>query len=192
MIFTEPLLTRYKGYKIDLAYDVVLKMYDALSDKDLSDQDKVSTAIDLLVRGKKPHTVQKQVELWQGIYEQFLKPKPIKGKSQPPSFDFEQDADYIYAAFMQTYGIDLINERGRLDWRRFISLFQGLPEDTKIREIMDIRSKKLPAPTKYNQEERRSLIEAKRAFALDKSTPENFQQGLADLYYVLKSRVKGG
>jgi len=195
MNFARPFksVIEYKGKKIrlNLAFDRVLILLEAWKDQTISDVEKVDLCCDLLIKSKTRLSILEKSEIVARIFDEFLFTQKSDDKSKP-NFDFEQDADYIYSAFMQTYHIDLIHERGRLDWRRFISLFQGLPEDTKIREIMDIRSKKLPAPTKYNQEERRSLIEAKRAFALDKGTPENFQQGLADLYSVLKSRVKGG
>lgn len=195
MTFSRPFkaVIEYKNRKIrlNLAFDRVLILLEAWKDKTLSDVEKVDLCCDLLIKSKIRLSILEKSEIVTRIFDELLFTNKSDDKSKP-NFDFEQDADYIYSAFMQTYGIDLINERGRLDWRRFISLFQGLPDNTKIREIMDIRSKKLPAPTKYNQEERQSLIKAKRTFALKTDEQSNFQQGLADLFNTIKSRAKGG
>jgi len=185
---------KYKNKKIrlNLAFDRVFILLEAWKDDTLSDTEKVELCCSLLIKSKFVRlSILEKSEIVIRIFDEFLFSNKSDDKSKP-SFDFEQDADYIYSAFMQTYRIDLIDQRGKLDWRKFIALFQGLPENAKIREIMDIRSKKLPAPTKYNQEERQSLIKAKRAFALKGDGQSDFQQGLSDLFNTLKSRTKGG
>ena len=54
------------------------------------------------------------------------------------AFDFELDADYIYAAFMSQYGIDLVDIE-YLHWHKFLALFKGLKEDEMICKIMGYR-----------------------------------------------------
>lgn len=78
--------------------------------------------------------------------------------------DFDQDADLIRAAFLQVYGINLWRER--LHWFEFSALLTGLPGGSRYAEILSIRTRELPAPTKYNAEERRWLMEAKQKYAL--------------------------
>lgn len=60
------------------------------------------------------------------------------GNSRDRAYDFEVDAPDIYAAFMQTYGIDLNSVE--LHWWKFRALFFGLPEDCKIVKIMGYRT----------------------------------------------------
>ena len=50
--------------------------------------------------------------------------------------DYKIDADYIYAAFMEQYGIDLITSD--IHWYKFQALFRGL-HDTKLNEIIGYR-----------------------------------------------------
>lgn len=50
--------------------------------------------------------------------------------------DYAIDADLIYAAFIQQYGIDLITER--LHWYQFCALLAGL-KDTKLNDIIGFR-----------------------------------------------------
>ncbi|MCI5650355.1 MAG: bacteriophage Gp15 family protein, partial [Fusicatenibacter sp.] len=53
------------------------------------------------------------------------------------SYSFDQDAPYIYAAFMGTYHMNLQRiPSAELHWWEFIALFDSLPDDCKIRKIM--------------------------------------------------------
>ena len=49
-------------------------------------------------------------------------------------FDYEADAEYIYAAFLQQYGIDLCT--AALHWFQFKALFSALEESTLFVKIM--------------------------------------------------------
>ena len=52
----------------------------------------------------------------------------------------KHDGAYIFASFMQAYRIDLIEEIGKLHWKKFNALIVGLPEGTKFVEVIKIRS----------------------------------------------------
>ena len=56
-----------------------------------------------------------------------------------PVINFEYDAAYIYAAFLEQYGIDLVDIE-YLHWWKFQALFKGLSENSKIVKIMGYRS----------------------------------------------------
>lgn len=64
-------------------------------------------------------------------------PRQIKHTSEIV-LDYGIDADYIYAAFMSQYGIDLINIE-ELHWHKFLALFKGLKDDEMICKIMSYR-----------------------------------------------------
>lgn len=51
---------------------------------------------------------------------------------------YQYDGDYIYSAFLQQYGIDLLNIK-ELHWLKFNALLNGLI-NTKLTEIMEYRS----------------------------------------------------
>lgn len=75
----------------------------------------------------------------------FMKNPCVTPKSSPSNsnsrlFDFVLDGDYIFASFMQAYGIDLCEVD--MHWHKFKALFIGLPQDTKIKEIMGLRGYK--------------------------------------------------
>ena len=77
---------------------------------------------------------------------------------------FEQDAGLIRTAFRQVYHIDLFREK--LHWLEFTELLQGLPDGNRYEEVLNIRSRPIPAATKYNQKEREWLMKAKQQCAI--------------------------
>ena len=60
------------------------------------------------------------------------------------SFDIEQDAEFIYASFLYDYNIDLFEQQGKLDYRKFIALLRSLSSDTKLQKVIEIREMDIP------------------------------------------------
>ncbi|MFR0815848.1 MAG: Gp15 family bacteriophage protein [Enterococcus casseliflavus] len=102
-----------------------------------------------------------------------LKPKMKEIADQHFSFDY--DAPNIYAAFYQAYGIDLFDQRGKMRWEKFIALFGGLPDETRFRQIVSIRTKKMPTG-KGNKEAKDELRKLKKLYALPKEGEEDEQK----------------
>lgn len=76
---------------------------------------------------------------------------------QRAPYDIRYDGDYIYASFMQAYGIDLFDVQGKLHWKKFNALLSGLPEGTKLMEVIKIRKWKAQKgdSAEYKEEMRR-------------------------------------
>lgn len=58
--------------------------------------------------------------------------------SAQPLFDFDFDAELIYGAFIQTYGIDLAEQE--LHWWKFRALLRSLPAETEFMRVLAVRS----------------------------------------------------
>lgn len=54
--------------------------------------------------------------------------------------DFIEDGEYIYSSFLYAYNIDLL--KANMHWWVFKALFDGLPDDSKIKQIMGFRGYK--------------------------------------------------
>ncbi|MFM2692554.1 Gp15 family bacteriophage protein [Lactococcus lactis] len=115
-------------------------------------------------------------------------------------YDFEEDADYIFASFMQDYGIDLIKEREKsnyywnkvqsgkmslekfrnltMSWDKFNALLAGLSETSKFRRVIEIRQMEIPENA--TEKERKEIKKAKSAVAL-KSDREKIEFEMMDL-----------
>lgn len=65
-------------------------------------------------------------------------PRKVAGINDKQPFDFEKDADLIYAGFIQQYGIDLQVEE--IHWWKFLILLENLGSDTKLSKIMEYRT----------------------------------------------------
>lgn len=186
-------VSRYGGYRLNLSFDRVLRVLALLEEPELDDADKVDLALRLLVMNKRKllrlNPVQK-MELYEGILRDCIADQshPVASR-EPKCFDFTQDADVIYSSFWLDYGIDLHDQIGRMHWRTFTALFSGLSERTKMREIMSIRRRPLPEPTKYNQETIRNLMELKSVYALHGPGGTDYQAGLSELYGMLERQV---
>lgn len=96
----------------------------------------------------------------------------------PRAYDFDEDGEYIYAAFMQQYRIDL-QATPYLHWWQFRSLLNSLNEDTRIVKIMQYRT---ADTSKMQGEERRFYDRMKKQYRLKRlSKPEQEAQEIATL-----------
>lgn len=179
-------------YPLFLYYDIVLDCFQISARQDLDDWTKIDIVLEILTRRnhkamRLPANIRQ--ELHNEIFKQKINLNKRKGKAGPRTVDLIADFDLIYASFMQAYHIDLYEQRGLLSWPRFFDLFQGLPEDTKIREVMGISGRDIPSPTKYNQKTIQNLIELKQYWALP-PTPgmeTNYQEQIELLFRSIKN-----
>lgn len=188
--YEDPVIVfRENEYRLDLTYDKVLNVKRMYTEKLLDDADILTGALKLFGI---PERVVLRLS-WperSALLEQIFREK-IAGRPRPQIgqqkilFDFEEDGEYIYASFMQAYGIDLIDQQGKLPWNRFMALFQGLPSGTKIKEIMRIRDMDIPTPNGKNQKEIRQITELKMYYALG-YREDNSAEGLDRLFSTLE------
>lgn len=84
--------------------------------------------------------------------------------NQKPSMDIEQDQKYIFASFMHYYQINL-NTIEYLPYDEFNSMLIAL-KDTKINDIIDIRTMDLPKGNEAAKA-RSNILKMKRYYSLD-------------------------
>lgn len=180
-----------------LSFDRVLTVCDAWADDGLDENEKIAITFKLLV--PKPRfrrwLARRSAETLEAavttLFKDYIDTGPHSARKGPRAFDLKQDAPFLYAAFRQIYGVDLFMEQGRLDWRTFSAMLAGLPAGTRLSEIIDIRTREIPKPDKYNAKERRALIEAKSFYRLRPEKPaESMQNKLADLFGELETWAK--
>lgn len=163
--------TRKGMIVVNPAFDIVLEIQKLYQEEELSDFEKADQALKMLVKNDwnlKLFNPVEKMQLLDKVCKKFIivKKRPQIRKSATPVLDFEEDGDYIYASFMQDYGIDLINEQGKLPWKKFLFLFNGLSADTKIKQVMHIREMEIPEYNGKNQKHRQEIMELKSYYAL--------------------------
>lgn len=179
-----------RRYRTTVTFDAVLDVQDAYKDPSLSSLEKAGIALQRFLRAPWRTWTMKIGEKLELLNRIFQTQVETEARSFQPSreriLDFRLDEEYIYASFRQAYGMDLHRESGRLHWKTYLALFQGLPEDTKIREVMRIRAMELPAPDKHNQKQIEQILRLKSYYALPVEGGGG-QKGLGDLFDTLKS-----
>ncbi len=77
------------------------------------------------------------------LYDFYMWKKPYKNDAKKEKtknvFSFEYDAEYIYAAFLTQYGIDLLSVP-YMHWHVFLALFKGLDDGCRLMKIISLRS----------------------------------------------------
>lgn len=95
-------------------------------------------------------------------------------KSTEKILSWNFDAPYIYTAFLSVYGVDLLKIQ-EMHWHVFLSLFDGLPEDTPIKRRMYYRARNLSAIKDKN--ERKRIRKIKQAIQIPKEKLDAYQIG---------------
>ena len=183
-----------RGYSLRLSFDRVLLFYELLDDPRAEDHDKLKIGLDLFVKGRRWEALppNKQMQLLELIFNQHIKSNRPQGVKKPKAMDYLEDADYLFSSFWLAYGMDLQAQRGKLSWSRFAALLDGLPDYSKMREVIKIRTMEIPAPDKYNAKERASIIESKQYYALKSANMMDYQTGLEALFGMAKSMALKG
>lgn len=179
---------------INPAFDTVLEIQKLYLEDTLTDFEKIEQALRMLVKNKwnlRLYSPAEKVKLMEEIGKRFIevKKRPQIRKNQTPVLDFEEDGDYIYSSFMQDYHIDLIEEQGRLPWKKFLYLFNGLSPDTKIKQVMHIREMKIPQYNGKNAKQIQEINELKSYYALPVRGGGG-QTGLDLLFHTLEGMAK--
>ena len=119
-------------YYIQTSFKYWLRFLELLENKDIAPND-----FDFMYKGSKPSNKQDGIlALIQFCNPPELLPRLQENGSGGKVVDYIIDADYIYAAFLEQYGIDLISSD--MHWYKFQALFKGLHE-TKLNEIIGYR-----------------------------------------------------
>lgn len=174
-----------RRYKLRLDFRNVLRMIDTLTRDDLLPEAREYLALRCVTRPRgNTHA------LMAAVLELLF---PARGESTEKIMDYAQDADLIRAAFQQCYGINLY--RDKLHWFEFSALLASMPEGSRYSEILSIRARPMPAPTKYNADERAWLAKAKAQYAVkltDKELENQYQKGMRQMAASLLNLAKQG
>ncbi|MEG0904444.1 MAG: bacteriophage Gp15 family protein [Lachnospiraceae bacterium] len=184
-ILYEPLpeyvVVHEKKYRIVTDFREWLKFLDLIQDESVPDTVKV----DLLMQWYKEKPPTEEASLYalcdfllvKGLYipmgiDAIMESHNVKegvgddeknDSVEPPSFSYAIDAPAILCAFLATYQIDL-HEVNYLHWWKFKLLFDGLPENTEIKQRMAYRTAKIDCIK--DKDEKRRIKDIKRRIAL--------------------------
>lgn len=130
-----------KKYEINSDFRISILFELLMQDNSMGDKDKMLMALKLYYPVI-PNNLNEAIDQMLWFYKcgkDVRKSKGNgKGKSVTQIYSFEHDDDYIYAAFMDQYSIDL-QDIEYLHWWKFKAMFKSLKEDNEIVKIMSYR-----------------------------------------------------
>lgn len=195
-----------KTYRLDLAFDTVIQYLKLSTDDELSEEEKAVYAIELFLDEQDLPSDPKFYELvFKAVNEEITSdPYGNDTSSSNPFglapvkyFDYEQDAEAIFASFMSEYHIDLLEQRGKMHWRTFKALFNGLSENSYMQRIISIRQRDLSDVE--DDKVRQQLTDAKNYYALDVPQSEAVKQdqgaqvsALSAMFQAMQGQAKKG
>ena len=179
LLLLDGLPEEYEGIPISADFRNMIQVDLILREEGVSDAERTMAALDQLYP-EIPSDLELAVQglVWffsrgnLGIDEESKAPGK---KPSQRAFDFNQDANLIYAAFYATYGISLTTIEF-LHWWEFMALFDGLPEQTLIKRVMYWRTADL---SDLPKEERKHVQKMRKLFALKE--PEKERLSVAEL-----------
>lgn len=170
-----------KEYPIQCDFRIGIKL-DGILRSELEDQEKIKRMLVLYFKDNIPQDIPAAIdkiiwfyrcgELLDNEDEEKKKRRYIRRKSKDPACVLTQDAPYVYAAFMEQYGIDLTSVTF-MHWWKFMALFESLGDETKMSKIMYYRQ----ASTSGMSKERRAFInEMKKIYKIKGTKKMTLQQ----------------
>lgn len=163
----------YQGivYPLKLNYDNVLRWYELFDDPDIKDTEKIAVAFEMFT-GSCAINSEFMIKAIKAI-EDHIQSSAYgnqASKDDPDSYDpirfysYQQDAEAIYASFLSQYGIDLVEQQGKLHWDKFKAMLIGLDEHTIFKRIINIRMQ--PLSGDLDQEQLTQLTELQAYYGL--------------------------
>lgn len=175
--FVDNLPTEYKGIELKTDFKQVFKFFALQEDDDFDEQEKAYATINIFFDGLQ-EVIDQEVFDFLGWYIRAGEEPSDSNEKQ--IFDWLEDSEYLYSAFYQTYKIDLLNVK--MHWWQFLSLYKGLPDNTKLAYIIQTRATKVPKRDKYNADYVNELQKQKKYYALHKKTNVDIGKQIADVF----------
>lgn len=132
------------SYKINTDFRFILKCLRQLESSE-SKENAAKTVLNAFYFYNIPSDIETAIEIFRSFIMINLESESQEDSEevmQDKVFDMLFDLNYIYAAFMQVYKIDLLNIK--MHWWQFKTLVDGLPTGTKLSDIVEIRSRDVP------------------------------------------------
>lgn len=123
-------------YELNTDFRVGLKIMQAFEDPRLATLEKKVIMCDLLFQN-----VPKDLNAATIAAIKFLDcGKPRREANSGRVYSFSKDSEYIYSAFLQTFGVDL--QTAEMHWWKFCAMFGDLGQETTFNQIVGLRSRK--------------------------------------------------
>lgn len=177
------------AYAINTDYRIMADFEMKIANADTSDKTVFARVLSETVSALFIEFPQADVqEIVEGVLQYYRcgrEPPQTESTNGKRYYDYGEDSDYIYAAFMQQYGDNLITSH--MHWWEFRAKFMSLTEDTEFVKIMQYRG---TDTSKIKCREERSRIKKLQArYALKSQHMQKFAS-LSDRNEAFKEKLR--
>jgi hypothetical protein len=166
--FDDYFVFKNSKYKVDMSFDNILRLFEMFNDDTIVKMDKPILAVRMLVEEVKCDSYEETINLFKYLMKEFIGIDVDKQEeNQTKTFDFTKDAEIIYASFFSEYHMDLVEMQGILHWNKFIALLNYLDDESKFKQIVGIRTMKVPSSQEASQEYIDHIRKMKDTYSLD-------------------------
>ena len=155
------------GRKLEIYTDTMtaLQCLTMIDDEDIPETIRVSCVIEATIKESGEITPSMYVDAFSAILR-FLKGYRVEGRrSSEQLLSYSQDHALIVASFRQAYGMD-IEDIQRTHWWEFQALLSGLPEDTRLSQVIALRGReidpKAPPAEKMRLQKAKALVRIRK------------------------------
>lgn len=179
------------GNEIYTDYRNMIRLEGIYDDDDLTDVEKVIHSLGLLY-GEIPEglSLEDAVGELRWFYTRGESGEESGQGSNKKLYDFDEDGDCIFTAFLTAYGIDLTKEEN-LHWWKFVALMGNIPKETLLAEKIYYRGLDT---SKFKGQQKKEAEKYKRIYALKKQK-QTVKKRLKSLKQRLEERqaeINGG
>ncbi|MCC5894832.1 MAG: hypothetical protein JJU16_05160 [Alkalibacterium sp.] len=174
----------YEGLTIPInfTFDALLKCFDINNNDVFQEYEKVIVMFRVLVKDYKQYSkfnLADRNAVVKQIFDTYMEYKS-NDQEQVPVIDYLIDGERIYASFLLV-GIDLQEEMGKMDWDKFMAIFNNLPEDSPIMKAIGYRVMSIPTEKEVGKKERQRLLKLKAYYELPAMVEARQKQSLKAL-----------
>lgn len=154
---------------INWGFRASINFSEIILDNSISERDKIIKGAEVYygdkIYGFNESEAKEAIEKMLWFYTAGQSEKRLENnRREKQTYSFEQDAEYIYAAFLEQYKIEL-SKASDLHWWEFKAMFASLNDTTQFGKIVGIRSADLSKID--SKEEREYYRRMKKIYALE-------------------------
>ena len=172
-----------RDFPIETDFRTAILFELLVQDKAMTKEEKAIYALQLWFPTEMPENLEDATDkmLWFYTCGKIESNEQATNKSQKASiskriYDFDVDAELIYAGFLTQYSIDL-QDIEYMHWWKFSAMFMGLEEDREISKIMQYRA--IDLSSIKNKAERKHYAELQAKYRLPDNRSTEDKEAIA-------------
>lgn len=196
MSFEDQFEFKDKVFHVDMSFDNIILLFSMFDDDEVMQHEKIFVALQLLIYEYDElelESFDELNELFKYVMKEFLEIDLGDKKDQEnivKVYDFEKDAELIFASFFAVYNLDLFELQGKLHWFKFNALLANLDDNSPFKKVIGYRTMKVPTEKEATKEYIQHVIKMKQTYSLEENGPKDVTNVFDQLSKVFKAKQK--